>query len=269
MLGASVSAGRVEAQDAETGRAAQPSMEAMRLIAKRVRLTATKVGGPMTPISLRPEPLLRYGDPAHNVLDGTLWAWGNRGRPASLLKVEDRRVKAGQNQWGMSITSLSTDLVALEYDGLTWESQGAGMEVRPLPDVPRPATSMAQRLTQAKTLVRRFSGSMTSPGAAGAVQLRLLPQPIDRYEDAASGLINGVIFTMAVTTNPTLYVILEARADASGATAWYYGLVRHGGAAMTARLDDHEVWTVPLVNSPENAKSYAHMSLWSRTARGR
>ncbi len=125
-------------QGDEPGGATPAPMEAMRRMAERVALTQTTGGGQSNPVVLRQEPLIRYGDPANNVLDGTVGAWGDRGRATALLKLDDRGGHAGETFWGMSVTSLSTDRVALEFDGLELGVAVPGMRrLRPLPDAPR------------------------------------------------------------------------------------------------------------------------------------
>src|SRR4051812_18165224 len=50
-------------------------------------------------VALIPEPILRYDDKPRNIYDATLWAWGPKGRPAAVLKVENYPHRPAQLRW--------------------------------------------------------------------------------------------------------------------------------------------------------------------------
>jgi hypothetical protein len=134
------------------------SLEAMRRLAKGVKLAELEGGKPGAPCPLRPEPLLHYGDPDRHIVEGTLWAWGERGRPPAVMKLEYRRFTTDQKLWAVGVSALSPKRVEVELrDGETWVSRQPGLQPRPLPDAPAPADSAVPRLVQAKALARRFS----------------------------------------------------------------------------------------------------------------
>ena len=102
------------------------------------------------------------------------------------------------------------------------------------------------------TCLKRFSASEFWNVTRRNYALRLLPHPIDRYSDAASGLVDGAIFIFAKGTNPEALVIIEARRGASGATSWSYAAETLTTAAPTLKLDRKDVWTSP--------KKYGYLS---------
>jgi hypothetical protein len=242
----------------EQGRPAS-RLDAMRRVARTATVAEVTDGKAGAPLALRAEPLLLYGDPGRGIHEGALWAWGERGRAAAVMKVESWTGSEGAAaNWLLGISALSPRRVSVDFrDGQHWASRKPGLELRPLPDAPAPADTPAQRLTQAKALARRFAAHVDTHRRAGTIQLRLLPKPVDRYEDPDSGLLDGLLFGLVYATNPITLLGLEARTDGPGAPAWRYGFARFGGGEATARLDGKDVWTVPFINAgPANTDLY-------------
>jgi hypothetical protein len=72
-----------------------------------------------------------------------------------------------------------------------------------------------------------------------------LPQSVYRYNDTASGLIDGSLFLMVYGNNPEIALLIESRRDGSGKPAWYYGIQRIAGAQLHVELDDKEIADIP------------------------
>lgn len=237
----------------------QPSsrLDAMRRLAGTATVAEVAGGNAGPPLALRAEPMLHYGDPSRGIREGTLWAWGARGRPSAVMKVEYWPGSGGEaGHWGIAVGALSPGRVSVDFrDGLRWTSRKPGLDLQTLPDAP--ADTPAQRLTQAKSFARRFAAHVDTHRKAGTIQLRLLPKPVDRYEDPESGLLDGVLFGLVYATNPITLVAMEARADGPGAPAWRYGFTRLGDGEATALLDGKDVWTVPFIDS-----AYANADLY-------
>ena len=81
-----------------------------------------------------------------------------------------------------------------------------------------------------KELARQIKAHENSrPGKKAAVEryeLRVLPQPVHRYADAKSGLIDGGMFLIAYGLNPELVLLVEARREGSSEPAWQCGFAR-------------------------------------------
>jgi hypothetical protein len=235
----------------EKSQPASSRLDAMRRLAGTATVAEVADGKTGPPLELRTKPLLHYGDPGRGIREGTLWAWGGRGRPAAVMKVEYWAGSGGEaGHWGIAVGALSPARVSVDFrDGLHWMSRKPGFDQQKLPDAPKPADTPAQRLTQAKAFARRFAAHVDTHRRAGTIQLRLLPRPVDRYEDPETGLLDGVLFGLVYATNPITLVGLEARTDGPGTPAWRYGFTRLGDGEATAVLDGKDVWTVPFIDS--------------------
>jgi hypothetical protein len=75
-------------------------------------------------------------------------------------------------------------------------------------------------------------------------ELRLLVQPVHRYQDDDALVLDGAVFVLAHGTNPEVLLQIEA-VSVKGGPLWKYSLVRLGSAEMHVELDGREVWTVP------------------------
>ncbi len=232
-------------------------LEAMRRVAKGVKVCGIVDGKPEVPLVLRQEPLLHYSSPAWSVVDGTLWGWGGRGRLAALIKIALRGPTRAQLHWHASITVLSSNRVGVEFrDGMRWSSRPPCLEPMLVPDAPVPADTAARRLLQAKDIARRLSASAETPNPRGRVQLRLLPRPLDRYSDPAAGLLDGVLFDFVSLETPAVLLVLEAYSEGSGPRTWRYAFARQGAGESTVLLDGKRVWGAPSVRPPANEESY-------------
>lgn len=237
-------------------------LEVMRRLARATRLSEVVDGEAKPPAPPRPEPLLRYSDPPRGIQDATLWAWGDRGRPIALMKVERWSNRRPEVRWNFGIVSMSTGRVEVKYsDGLVWASRKIGWESHPFPDAPPPADSEAKRLAQMKELARRFSVTIHSVHNDNPLQLRLMPKPIERYADPTSKILDGALFALAFGTNPTVLLAIEAEGiDAAGAS-WRYALARNGSGEMSALLDGKEVWNQPYALAPGDSDVYTNHTM--------
>ena len=167
---------------------------------------------------------------------GTLWVWGKKGRPLALLSQN----KAYREPvWGFELVALSEDVHVVMHDGWKW-SPRAELKFLPFADAPQAANNDARRLSQMKTLAERFSVSEQYMNET--FELRLLPRPVYRYQDAENGLVDGGIFNFAHGTNPEALAVIECRNEPTG-SAWSYGFLPLAGASVTAKLDGETVWT--------------------------
>jgi hypothetical protein len=248
---------RLRADEEATKDESAARLAVMRRIARSIKLTELIEGTPGPAIAPRAEPLLRYDDPPRNMHDATLWAWGDRGRPAAALKVELYPPHPPARRWVLGLVALSTNRIAVEFhDGQRWTSSKPGLESRALPGAPAPAASQTLRLFQMKELTRRFAAVEHDGPARRRTQIRLMPRPLDRYDDAASGLRDGAIFGFAMGTNPDVLLVLEAGGRGDAPPAWQYAVGRLGGAELTVSLDGQPVWTEGGANPPAELETY-------------
>jgi hypothetical protein len=123
-----------------------------------------------------------------------------------------------------------------------------GLERRPLDDVPEPAESAVTRLAQMRQILRDFSAHMD---ANGEWELRLLPQPLMRYQPKSGPVVDGALFTFVWTrgTDPELVLLLEYRKTKAG-KAWFYAPVRFTTRALWLKRHEVEVWRSPFHQEP-------------------
>ena len=79
-----------------------------------------------------------------------------------------------------------------------------------------PADSAAARLRQMRALAQEFTGRQTNREGVDR-DMRLLAQPIYRYENTKGDLIDGGLFVFVLGTDPEVFLLIEARRPPSGA----------------------------------------------------
>lgn len=104
-----------------------------------------------------------------------------------------------------------------------------------------------------KQMVRRFAAHERTP-VEGRIELRLLAQPIYRYE----GSTEGAIFSFANGTNPEVLLILEAArpAEQQVSQGWQFALAQITGAEVFAELDGEQIWECKEADPPAERDSY-------------
>ena len=128
-------------------------------------------------------------------------------------------------------------------------ADGAAPQFAKIADAEKPAAGEKQRLVQLRALARRFAVSEKHLGEFSS--LRLLPQPIDRYDDAEHGIVDAGLFVFVYGTNPEAALWLEA--DKEG---WRYALARMTWAEVLVELDGTEVARFDQLNGFPASGSY-------------
>jgi hypothetical protein len=195
-----------------------------------------------------PDPIYRFNDPARQTADGTVWAWGRDGRPAALLTLTKHRQPGGSPYWLGELTSLAAGPVSSALNAVAvWQPSTAGVSMQRFPKAGLPADDPNKRLRQMKELVRSIKAyEYFKPNDQASVEryeLRVLPQPVHRYADAKSGMIDGGIFMIAYGLNPEVALLVEARRDGSNGPAWYLGFARIAIAELHVELDGKKIWS--------------------------
>ena len=188
--------------------------------------------------ALRPKmaPILRYSDPARIYPAAGVWRLGDSGRPPLLVSVEYwLRAETDEPRIMFEFISFTDQKLELKADEqTTWRGDGGTAMFVPLEGAPKPAATERQRLLQLRDLARRFSASEKHMGES--YDLRLLPQPLDRYTDKERGVDDAAIFVFAFGTNPELVLLIE-----NVAGGWRYAVMRMSWAELAIKFDDKEV----------------------------
>ena len=202
-----------------------------------------------TQAKLHDQPLLRWSNPTAGSVYGEVFVWTVDGCPAAIASIF--RWYHPFQDGTVEIVSLTPSAVtARERGAVLWDSRSPGVAFASL-DGPPPAAAKGVRLTQLRTLARRFSAELTDKRSGEPVVrgLRLLGQPIYRYESAGQGVLDGAIFAIAEVTDPEVIVLVEAVQEGDS-TGWRYALARMNNHELAVRLDDKVVKSWAHIDKP-------------------
>lgn len=193
---------------------------------------------------LRPtaEPVLRYSNPVRGIglSDGVVYLWLSGSRPAAAACQSLRT----DGMMFRELTLLGPDPLACVLDDQTiWTPAEGGPKWEAL-DAAEPAATKSLRLVQMRSIARRFAATYYKPKSEETFELRVLSQPLYRYEEEPSGVVDGAVFAFAEANDPEALLLLEVIHDTEGTRSWRYGLARMSSVRMIVRLDDREVWSV-------------------------
>jgi hypothetical protein len=157
--------------------------------------------------------VLRYTNAVGRSRDGTVFLWvDDLGRPGVAAQASLNR----RGLWVHELSSFATGPITARSAGQPdWSPARAGVEMKPVPGAPRPAETAEQRLAQMRTLTRQFAAEDYFRGESWQT-LRLLTKPFARYGKPGSEVIDGALFCYVLTTDPEVYLMLEARRGKDG-----------------------------------------------------
>jgi hypothetical protein len=238
----SEAASQVESESAEAARFARDEAGKWDLFAE---------GSKRAKFELRAEPLLRWSNPAAGRVYGSVFVWTTAGRPVAA---------ASFYRWFSPYTQRTAEFVSLSPDALSaerlrrkqWSPPAGKVTFQPIPGAPTPDESAKKRLAQMRSLAREFVPELVDRRVVAEgteQQLRLLEQPVYKYGAGDGGLLDGGLFAFVVGTDPEVLLVIEAREGEEG-RRWHYALARMNRDAMRVRHKDHEVWSVPHLETP-------------------
>ncbi|MDP1798552.1 MAG: hypothetical protein Q8K78_13755 [Planctomycetaceae bacterium] len=188
------------------------------------------------PTHFESKPLFRYSDPARGSIAASVWKLGGEGRPKALLAMELHRSMYQRPCVMYEYMSLTTTPFSVKAKAIDWSPESTLFEFKPIKDMRAPEKTAARRLIQMRELAHRFAASEVANKEH--CELRLLPQPIDRYKPFNRDLADGAIFLFAFGTNPEVVLILE-----TDGTDWTYSAGRMTGAqSVELTLDGKTAW---------------------------
>lgn len=168
------------------------------------------------------KPIFRWGNPIRQANGGACFLWTHQGRPHATLGIWNLTNES--DQIGYEVQSLAPEpFVATSTRVGTWAPQSSGADYVQIDKVDSPAQSKTRRLLQMRQIAKRnFSATLAQQGKPKET-LRLLPQPIYRYDRTPKDVIDGAMFSFAWGTDPEVFLILEAR-EVDGETNWYFAM---------------------------------------------
>jgi hypothetical protein len=202
------------------------------------------------PLEFRKQPIYVWTNPVRAAQqDGLVFLWTSRGRAEAVGTIFSSTA-GPMRGFTHEFHSLSMGTLYVDRRGThdaTWTPRGTGIELVPIEGAPAPAATAAQRLGQIRALAREFSAT-TRDASNNRYTLRLLSQPLYRYESTDPDVLDGAVFAFVTSagTDPEVILVVEARkpsSPASTAPTWHYALARFSDLRLSVRHKDKEVFT--------------------------
>jgi hypothetical protein len=190
---------------------------------------------------LKPEPCLRFTNTIGGSRDGAVFVWlGKHGRPEVVTQLLFTR----DGSWQQELSSLAAGPLTADWKGQRiWTPSKGGVAFKPVPDGPAPAGTAEERLRQMHAITRNFTVEDQFRSQSWQ-PLRLLAKPCARYGKPGSSIIDGALFAYVLTTDPEVFLMLEARAD-QGEPRWHYAFAPMTVFAVKGSWKGKEVWSLP------------------------
>lgn len=205
---------------------------------------------PATRLKLKEEPVLRWTNPVQSNGAGEVYVWTDRGRPEALVSIYrfvDANGKLGLHHEFHSLAA--TRLIARGANGRTWSPEQAGVQFQRVPDAAEPASSPAVRRRQMREIAEGFQADKTDRQGVQRT-LRILTQPLYRYQSARGDVLDGALFAFVEGTDPEVLLLVEAR-QTGQRHEWQYALARLNSVRLQAKYKDRNVWDQPAIEYRE------------------
>jgi hypothetical protein len=218
--------------------------EAFREFAKQEATAYTlRLEGTDQPLKLQPEPILKWSNPVIGTIYGDVFVWTNQGRPeavASIYKFYSPRTHRANEFHSLALGKVTAE----REKTAVWTPRGPGLQLKPIDGAPAPADSAPLRLRQMRALAQEFTGRQTDREGVDR-DMRLLAQPIYRYENTKGDLVDGGLFVFVLGTDPEAFLLIEARRSAAGAPQWLFGATRMNSIHLRLSRRGREAWSAP------------------------
>jgi hypothetical protein len=204
---------------------------------------AIRLEGRDRPLTLQSEPVLKWSNPVVGTIYGDVFVWTSQGRPEAVASIY--KFYSPLSHRANEFHSLALGRLSAARDGTTvWIPARPGVELKPIPGATAPADSASARLRQLRALAQEFTGRQTNREGVDR-DMRLLAQPIYRYENTSGDLIDGGLFVFVLGTDPEAFLLIEARRPSSGTPEWQYGATRMNSINLRINHRGREVWNAP------------------------
>lgn len=228
-------------------------------------------GDPPVELEFRSQSTLRWMNPVVagvTTAHGRLYVWTADGCPEVIGSIfsfiDARRPDRSKRLLVDEFHSLSERALAgsrKSAEAKFWKTEKPGVQFKAIDDAPAPSDSAVTRLSQMRELSRQFSAKFEEHDAWS--ELRLLAQPIYRFESRREDILDGGLFAFVTGTDPEIILVLEAR-RAGTAFAWHYGLARFTHLPLRVSHGETEVWQAgryrnSTVNDPKDCYQGTHV----------
>jgi hypothetical protein len=202
------------------------------------------IGGTQTrPAMLRQQPIMKWSQPVRGGDDGAVFLWLDGPRPAAIGAIfiwpDALRGKGLTHEF----QSLSERPLKAVWKQRTWTPPVNSVQWKPMPGASAFGASPRQRDLEVRRLAARFT-AFSKSREGQTWQLRLLPQPVYRYEaDQAPALGRGALFGFVEGTDLETVLLLETRAASAG-LRWHFACARMSDYGLAVQCDGKTVWEV-------------------------
>lgn len=202
-----------------------------------------------------PTPILTFTNPVRGRdQHGAAFVWTYDGRPEvvgaiwSVITPEDSSKRHTSHELHslslVSIDSKHEPRSARRGPVPNWTANKPGIVPKPIAAAKKPVKQASLRLTQMRRLARRFEAKIPPGAIDGEGALRLLSQPLYRYQSNRQQVIDGAIFAFVMGTDPELILLIEAVESPSGPT-WQFAAAPFTNLPMQLEYQGTEVWDCP------------------------
>ena len=238
--------------DPEAAKAQRERLQKL-LVGDALEYTIYRDAGRNEPIEFREQPIYVWTNPVRAAQqDGLVFVWTSRGRAeavGTIFTATDGPMRGFAHEFH----SLSMGTLYVDRRGThtaTWTPRGPGIELVPIEGAPAPAGTAAPRLGQMRALAREFSAA-TRDGRDNRYTLRLLSQPLYRYQSTDPEVLDGALFAFVTSagTDPEALLVIEARKPKGRPTpVWHRALGRFTDLDLSVRHKGNEVFSAPLMH---------------------
>ncbi|MBW3600469.1 MAG: hypothetical protein KY475_24795 [Planctomycetes bacterium] len=215
-------------------------------------------------LHLQKNPVFRFADPiSANKFNGDFFVWTRHGRPEVVGSIwsSGRKARPGKRTICHSFHSLALGpLHAKRNGGFWWSPTTPGIDPKPVPGAPPPAENPRLRLVQMRSLAREFTVTQLVDEVESVErELRLLPQPIYRFEANPKGVQDGALFLFLNDWDPEVLLVLEVR-DTPNGPHWHFAPVRFCYLSARVKHNGREVWSYQR-GGPMTDRSHYYLSI--------
>lgn len=173
---------------------------------------------------------------------GAVYVWTHRGNAEAVACFWRNPGASGKLSMVHELHSLSPVRFDSRGEGSESWKPKAGVKRVLVPDAPLPAATAIGRMRQMRELCREFSAHSVSLGGE-RTELRLLPQPLYRFQSTDPEVVDGGLFAFvcSVGTDPEVFLQLEAR-DTPQGSRWHFVAARFSHMNLFVNYRDKEVW---------------------------
>jgi len=184
-------------------------------------------------------PLFRFSSDGNTY--GSVYVWKDAAnRLAAVGTIGSIPIRGNDVEFVEFHLLKPTPIKPLRIGGKVWSPKVDSLVLRDVPEAPAVAANPASRLTQMRAMARSFSATMYRDNQTN--KLRLLPQPIYRYENS-SPQYDGALFAFVwdIGTDPELLLRFEIDSE-DDKLVWKYQPVRFTYRHLELQHGGEKVW---------------------------